>query len=43
MSKFLHDHDNDDARAIAVPRVFSENSRAKTDKKVDGSSSHRVI
>ena len=31
-SKFLHDDDadnNDDAEAVAVPRVFSENSRAK--------------
>ena len=26
MSQFLHD---DDAKAIAIPRVFSENSRAK--------------
>ena len=33
MSKFLHDDDdNDDAKAIAIPRVFSENSRAKTDR-----------
>ena len=29
MSKFLHDNDNDDAKAIATARVFSENSRAK--------------
>ena len=29
MSKFLHDDNNDDARAIAIPRVFSENSQAK--------------
>ena len=31
MSQFLHDDDdeNDDAKAIAIPRVFSENSRAK--------------
>ena len=34
MSKFFHDNDadndnNDDATAIAIPRVFSENSRAK--------------
>ena len=30
--QFLHDHDhddiNDDAKALAIPRVFSENSRA---------------
>ena len=33
MSKFLHhdDHHNDDAKAIAIPRGFSENSRAKND------------
>ena len=34
MSKFLHndndvDNDDDDTEAIAIPRVFSENSRAK--------------
>ena len=29
MSKFLHHDVGDDAKAIAVPRVFSENSRAK--------------
>ena len=29
MSQFLHDDDNDDAKAIAIPRDFSENSRAK--------------
>ena len=37
MSKFLHhddaaaavDEDNNAAKAIAIPRVFSENSRAK--------------
>ena len=31
MSKVLHheDDDHDDAKAIAIPRVFSENSRAK--------------
>ena len=36
MPKFLHEYDddaasadNDDANAIAIPRVFSENSRAK--------------
>ena len=30
MSKFLHDTaaDDDDANAIAIPRVFSENNRA---------------
>ena len=44
MSKYLHaadnDHaandkvdDNDDAKAIAIPRVFSENSRAKNEEK----------
>ena len=27
MSKFLHVDDNDDTIAIAIPRVFSENSR----------------
>ena len=33
MSKFLHDVDNNDnnatAKAIAIPRVFSENSQSK--------------
>ena len=31
MSKFLHAYDNDDdnAKAIAIPQVFSENSQAK--------------
>ena len=32
MSHFFHNDDidaNDDAKAIAIPRVFSENSRAK--------------
>ena len=29
MSRFLLDDDNDDAKAITLPRVFSENSRAK--------------
>ena len=29
MSHFLHHDDNDDAKAIAIPRVFSENSQAK--------------
>ena len=31
MSKFLHDatnDDDDDAKATAIPRVFSENNRA---------------
>ena len=28
MSKFLHKY-NDDAKAITIPRVFFENSRAK--------------
>ena len=27
--QFLHDDDNADSKAIAIPRVFSENSRAK--------------
>ena len=31
MSKFLHDDENGDAKTIAVPPVFSENSRAKKD------------
>ena len=33
MSKFLHDADDDaeeDAKAIAIPQVFYENSRAKS-------------
>ena len=29
MSKFLHSDDNDDAKAIAIPRVFSKNIRVK--------------
>ena len=29
MSKFLHDDNKDDAKAIAILRVFSENSQAK--------------
>ena len=34
MSQFLHnDDDNDEDKAIAIPRVFSENSRAKTTEK----------
>ena len=28
MTPFLHDGDNDDAKAIAIPQVFSENSQA---------------
>ena len=37
MSKFLYAHDtnvdnNNDAKAIAIPRVLSENSQAKNDK-----------
>ena len=34
MSQFLRVDNNDsaDAKAIAIPRVFSENSRAKTTK-----------
>ena len=31
MSKFLH---NDDTKAIAIPRVFSENSQAKNDSRI---------
>ena len=32
MSKFFHDNDDiDDAKAIAIPWVFSENSQAKND------------
>ena len=30
--KFLHDTDPDDAKAIAIPQVFSENSRAKNQR-----------
>ena len=36
MSQFLHDDDNnhdDNAKAIEIPWVFSENSRAKERKK----------
>ena len=29
MLKFLKDHHNDNVNAIAIPRVFSENRRAK--------------
>ena len=29
MSQFLHDDDNDDAKAIAIPRVYSEKCQAK--------------
>ena len=29
MSQFLHANKNDDTKAIAIPWVFSENSRAK--------------
>ena len=31
MSKFLHDTANDDAKAIAIPLDFSENSQDKND------------
>ena len=31
MTKFLHDDDNDNAKAIAIPLVFSENSPAKNE------------
>ena len=30
MSQFLHDDNNNNAMAIAIPLVFSENSRTKT-------------
>ena len=31
---FLHDRDNaDDGKAVSIPRVFSENSRAKKEGK----------
>ena len=30
MSKFLNDDNKDEAKAITIPQVFSENSRAKT-------------
>ena len=33
MSKFLHDDDDNDAKAIAIPKVFPEKSRAKNNKK----------
>ena len=29
MSKFLYDNDKADAKPIAIPRVFSKDSRAK--------------
>ena len=29
MAKFLPDDDNDDAKAVTIPWVFYENSRAK--------------
>ena len=29
MLQFLHEDDNDDAKAIAIPSVLYENSRAK--------------
>ena len=29
----LHDDDNDDAKAIAIPQVFSKNSPAKYERK----------
>ena len=42
MSKYLHDDDNNDyddnndnAKAIAIPRVFSENSRAENLENTD--------
>ena len=34
MSKFLHHHDADDARAMTIPRRFFENSLAKNGNKV---------
>ena len=33
MSQFLHDADNDDVKAIAITRVFSENNRANNVKR----------
>ena len=38
MSKFLHNDNEDNAKAIAMPRVFSENCQAKNMEK-DGRSS----
>ena len=32
MSKFLHGNDNNNAKAIEIPWVFSENSQAKNNK-----------
>ena len=29
MSHFLHDNDNADAKALAIPLVFSKNTQAK--------------
>ena len=39
MSKFLHNVDNkadNNAKAIAIPWVFSKNSRAKKEKYISG-------
>ena len=33
MSQFLHDDDNDDAKAVAITRIFSENNRTRTGEK----------
>ena len=35
MSQLLHDDDKDDAMATAIPRFFSENSRANNKRVVD--------
>ena len=32
MSQFLNDNNNTDAKAVATPPVFSENSRANNNK-----------
>ena len=39
MSQFLHKDDgddNDDTKVIAIPRVFSDNSRAKNARALHG-------
>ena len=33
--QFLHDNENEDAKAIALPPVFSKNSQAKLNFKVE--------
>ena len=42
MSKFLHDYDNNDAKAIAIPWVFSESNRAKNGGKFSKSVENTV-